>query len=89
MKKRLLVAAFLSLVLVFASTAGVSIAQEWATVHVTGPIMLKGSIANVQLDSDGNPEWIESGFWVLRLRPGATDSELPSAQLVAGSRWSE
>jgi carboxymethylenebutenolidase len=45
--------------------------------------MLKGSIANVQLDGEGNPEWIESGFWVMRLRPGTSESDLPSAHLVA------
>jgi hypothetical protein len=27
--------------------------------------MLKGSISNVQLDSSGQPEWIQSGYWVL------------------------
>jgi carboxymethylenebutenolidase len=42
-----------------------------------------GSIANVQLDNDGNPEWIESGFWVLRLRSASGGSDLPSAFLVA------
>lgn len=51
-------------------------------MHVTGPAILKGSIANVQLDADGNPEWIESGYWLLRLRPGATESDLPSTHLV-------
>ena len=28
--------------------------------------MLKGSISNVQLGSSGEPEWIQSGYWVLR-----------------------
>jgi carboxymethylenebutenolidase len=45
--------------------------------------MLKGSIANVQLDSEGNPEWIQSGIWVLRLRLGASDSDMPSTHLVS------
>lgn len=86
MKSRLLATALLLSVLVFTSTVGVvgnSTAQmETSTVRVTAPAMLKGSIANVQLDSDGNPEWIESGIWVMRLRPGATDSDAPSAHLV-------
>jgi hypothetical protein len=30
--------------------------------------LLRGSISNVQLDSDGEPEWIQSGFWVLKTR---------------------
>ncbi|HXV47041.1 MAG TPA: dienelactone hydrolase family protein [Nitrososphaera sp.] len=54
-----------------------------ATVHVTGPAALKGSIANVQLDSDGNPEWVQSGIWVLRLRPSTSDSDIPTAQFIA------
>lgn len=29
-------------------------------------MMLKGSISNVQLGSTGQPEWIQSGYWVLR-----------------------
>jgi len=45
-------------------------------------MILTGSIANVQLDDDGNPTWIESGYWTLRLRPGSTESNLPSAHLV-------
>jgi dienelactone hydrolase len=52
-------------------------------VHVTSPVILKGSIANVQLDSDGNPEWIESGIWLLRMRPNEAESDLPSASLVS------
>ncbi len=54
-----------------------------SALHVAGPTILKGSIANVQLDGEGNPEWIESGFWVLRLRPGTSDSDMPSANLVS------
>jgi carboxymethylenebutenolidase len=51
-------------------------------MHVRTPTILKGAIANVQLDEDSNPTWIESGYWMLRLRPGATASDLPSAHLV-------
>jgi carboxymethylenebutenolidase len=82
----LLAAILLSAALV--SMAGSSSATplpqvSMSTVHVTSPTILKGSIANVQLDSEGNPEWIESGFWLLRLRPSASDSSLPSANLVS------
>jgi carboxymethylenebutenolidase len=68
------------------SATGSSYAQPLTpattTVHVTSPAILKGSIANVQLDADGNPEWIESGFWFLRLTPGGVESDLPSAQIL-------
>ncbi len=82
----LLAAALVSAVLV--SMTGSSLATplpqvSMSTVHVASPTILKGSIANVQFDGEGNPEWIESGFWVLRLRPGAPDSDMPSANLVS------
>ncbi|HEU4605536.1 MAG TPA: hypothetical protein VFS46_04785, partial [Nitrososphaera sp.] len=57
----LLAAALVSAALV--STAGNGAATlpqvSTSTVHVTSPTILKGSIANVQLDGEGNPEWIE------------------------------
>jgi hypothetical protein len=59
------------------------VSSSAATIHVASPAVLKGSIANVQLGSDGNPEWIESGILVLRLRQSATGSDVPSAHLVA------
>ncbi len=57
--------------------------MSMSTLHVESPTIVKGSIANVQLDDEGNTKWIESGFWVLRLRPGASDSDMPSANLVS------
>lgn len=86
MNAALLAAALVSAVLV--SMTGSSLATplpqvSMSTVHVASPTILKGSIANVQFDGEGNPEWIESGFWVMRLRPGAPDSDLPSANLVS------
>lgn len=89
--QRLLVMAFLLPALVLALPMGMvgnnttTFAQSSAesTMHVGSPTILKGAIANVQLDSEGNPEWIQSGFWVLRLRQGAADSDLPLVNLVA------
>ncbi len=43
---------------------------------------LKGQISNVQLDSSGMPDWIQSGIWVLRANMGQ-DNDLQSAQLIA------
>ena len=82
----LLAAALVSAALVSmtGSSSATPLSQvSMSTLHVAGPTILKGSIANVQLDGEGNPEWIESGFWVLRLRPGASDSDMPSANLVS------
>jgi hypothetical protein len=44
--------------------------------------LLKGQISNVQLDSSGMPEWIQSGIWVLRANIGQ-ENDLQSAQLIA------
>ncbi|MCI0557004.1 MAG: hypothetical protein MN733_00795 [Nitrososphaera sp.] len=44
--------------------------------------LLRGQISNVQFDSSGTPEWIQSGIWVLRASIGQ-DNELQSAQLIA------
>lgn len=87
MHPSIFVALLLSTVLVVPAVNNSSYAQQMpqmsqAMMHVTSPAILKGSIANVQLDADGNPEWIESGYWLLRLRPGAIESDLPSAHLV-------
>jgi len=44
--------------------------------------VLKGQISNVQLGSDGTPEWIQSGIWVLRAGFNE-NNELQSAQFVS------
>lgn len=43
---------------------------------------LAGSIANVQLGSGGQPEWIQSGIWVMRPL-ASTDTDHPAMQLIA------
>lgn len=87
LRPTILGALLLSTLVVSSASSSSSYAQpiapmSQAMMHVTSPTILKGSIANVQLDADGNPEWIESGYWFLRLRPGETESDLPSAHLV-------
>jgi plastocyanin len=42
---------------------------------------LKGQIASVQMGAGGQPEWIQSGIWVLRVF--SSDPQHPSVQLVA------
>lgn len=43
----------------------------------------RGQISSVQLDDEGNPSWIESGIWVMRILQAGDDSEPPRVQLVA------
>jgi hypothetical protein len=71
--------AVLLLALAFVSTAGTAAAQMDDTSRAYA---LRGQISNVQLDSDGNPEWVQSGIWVMCVTPGAADSDLPRVQLV-------
>ncbi|MGI0049663.1 MAG: hypothetical protein ACREAW_08985, partial [Nitrososphaera sp.] len=57
----------LLMAMVFAPTAGTAVAQMDDTPRAYA---LRGQISNVQLDGDGNPEWIQSGIWVMRVTPG-------------------
>jgi hypothetical protein len=41
--------------------------DEGAMMDKSENLTLKGSISNVQLDSSGEPEWVQSGYWVLRI----------------------
>lgn len=42
---------------------------------------LKGQISSVQAGTNGQPEWIQSGIWVIRML--SSNPQNPSAQLVA------
>ncbi|HXV46543.1 MAG TPA: hypothetical protein VD736_07720, partial [Nitrososphaera sp.] len=42
--------------------------DEEAMMEKSENLTLKGSISNVQLDSSNEPNWIQSGFWVLKTR---------------------
>jgi len=55
-----------------------------STVSVQGPAasVFRGQIASVQLE-DGNPAWIQSGIWVMRILQAGDESEPPRVQLVA------
>jgi hypothetical protein len=44
-----------------------SMKDEGAMMDKSENLTLKGSISNVQLDSSGEPEWVQSGYWVLRI----------------------
>jgi hypothetical protein len=71
--------AVLLLAVVFASTAGTAVAQS----DMQRAYPLRGQISSVQLDNEGNPEWIQSGIWVMRVIPGDADSDLPTVHLIA------
>lgn len=43
-----------------------SMKDEGAMMEKSENQIFKGSISNVQLDSSGEPDWIQSGYWVLR-----------------------
>lgn len=56
-----------------------------STITAQGAAMtntFRGQISSVQLE-EGNPSWIQSGIWVMRVLPSGAESELPSVQLVA------
>jgi carboxymethylenebutenolidase len=59
-------------------TASSISAQDTATTNT-----FSGQIASVQLDDKGNPSWIQSGIWVMRILQPGDDSEPPRVQLVA------
>jgi hypothetical protein len=72
----------LLLALAFVSNTGSVIGTAVAQTDATRPHLLRGQISSVQLDSDKNPDWIQSGIWVMRVTPAATDSELPRVHLI-------
>ncbi len=56
--------------------------SKMMTGDMTRHHTIKGQISNVQLGSTGQPEWIQSGIWVIRINPG-TDPDHPSISLIA------
>jgi dienelactone hydrolase len=45
--------------------------------------ILAGQIASVQMGSGGNPEWLQTGIWVLRGLPAANSTEAPDLDFIA------
>ena len=43
---------------------------------------LRGQISSVQMGENGDPEWIQSGIWVMRISP-TDDPEAPDVNLIA------
>ncbi len=53
-----------------------------ASTMIGGAHLAHGHIGSVQLGTTGQPEWIQSGFWVVRLPP-SPDPDNPVAQVIA------
>ena len=49
---------------------------------MVGPQLSRGQIASIQLGTTGQPEWIQSGIWVIRMLT-TTDPNHPAVQVVA------
>jgi hypothetical protein len=47
------------------------------------PLLAKGQIGSVQSGSSGQPDWIQSGIWVLRIIPASTQTQDSQATLIA------
>lgn len=60
-----------------ASAADTSTMDDMGDAH-----FMKGQISSVQLGSDGQPAWIQSGYWVLSVFP-TSDPKHPAVFLVA------
>src|SRR5689334_24519877 len=43
--------------------------------------VLRGPIASIQLGANGQPEWIQSGIWVMRIF--SSNPQNPNVQLIA------
>ncbi|NWG37553.1 hypothetical protein [Nitrososphaera sp.] len=56
--------------------------QDSMMMEKDGAYALRGNVANVQLDG-GEPAWIQSGIWVLRVLPGGDASFIARISMVA------
>jgi carboxymethylenebutenolidase len=50
---------------------------------MTKPHAIRGQISNIQFGSDGQPGWIQSGIWVIRMSPGPDPEQVPRISLIA------
>lgn len=46
------------------------------------PSTIKGQISSIQLGENREPEWIQSGIWVIRINPGTDRESVPIVGLV-------
>jgi carboxymethylenebutenolidase len=50
---------------------------------LTKPHAIRGQISSIQFGSAGEPEWIQSGIWVIRMSPGPDPELVPQISLIA------
>lgn len=50
---------------------------------MTKPHAIRGQISSIQFGSGGQPEWIQSGIWVIRMSPGPDPEQMPQISLIA------
>ena len=70
-------------VLLFPMQAGFQ--KAWASdtgMAMGGMRLAKGQIGSVQSGADGQPEWIQTGIWVLKMKQ-SSEAEEPAAKLIA------
>ncbi|MGI0019298.1 MAG: dienelactone hydrolase family protein [Nitrososphaera sp.] len=72
----------MSALLIAAAGKGLAYGQAGGDERATLPSPLRGQVSSVQMDADGNPEWIQSGIWVMRLSP-TDDPDMPEVNLVS------
>jgi len=63
------------------ATFGASAANGGTTANATH--LALGHIGSIQSGSSAQPEWIQSGIWVLRMIPSTDQAENPGALLIA------
>jgi len=74
--------AIISTLMILPLQGGQNASAADSGMMMSGDHFAKGSIANVQLGTTEQPEWIQQGIWVLRVTTGQ-NNEVQSAQLIA------
>jgi carboxymethylenebutenolidase len=75
---------FLLVAAVFSVVAGNGLAygQNDGDEQATTPSLLRGQVSSVQMGENGEPEWIQSGIWVMRISP-TDDPDAPNVNLIS------
>lgn len=79
-----LMLSFLLVAAVFSAAAGNTLAygQNDSDEQATTPSLLRGQVSSVQMGENGEPEWIQSGIWVMRISP-IDDPDAPNVNLIS------
>ena len=80
-----LMLSFMLVAAVFSATAGNGLAygqDDSNDEQATTPSLLRGQVSSVQMGENGEPEWIQSGIWVMRISP-TDDPDAPNVNLIS------